>query len=169
MENKDVYELTNPQKSIWLTEQYYKGTNINNVCGIANIEEKLDFETLQKAINTVIKTNSSFLINFKLEDGNLVQYKTEYKYFNIEIVELASSAEIETLANKLQSRVFELENNYLFEFKIFKFKDSSGGFMLNIHHLFHVRGLITAINAICNLELAPLDVERINQEVTFVV
>ena len=135
MENKDVYELTNPQKSIWLTEQYYKGTNINNVCGIANIEEKLDFETLQKAINTVIKTNSSFLINFKLEDGNLVQYKTEYKYFNIEIVELASSAEIETLANKLQSRVFELENNYLFEFKIFKFKDSSGGFMLNIHHL----------------------------------
>ena len=34
MEN--LYELTNPQKSIWLTEQYYKGTSVNNICGTAN-------------------------------------------------------------------------------------------------------------------------------------
>ena len=25
-----LYNLTNPQKSIYLTEEYYKGTNINN-------------------------------------------------------------------------------------------------------------------------------------------
>ena len=32
MENKDVYELTNPQKSIWYTEQFYEGTTVNNIC-----------------------------------------------------------------------------------------------------------------------------------------
>ena len=31
MEKKYVYELTNPQKNIWSTEQYFSGTNINNV------------------------------------------------------------------------------------------------------------------------------------------
>ena len=25
------YELSAPQKAIWLTEQYYKNTNVNNV------------------------------------------------------------------------------------------------------------------------------------------
>ena len=33
MENKDVYELTNPQKSIWYMEEFFKGSNINNICG----------------------------------------------------------------------------------------------------------------------------------------
>ena len=30
---KDVYELTNPQKSIWSIEQFYKGTSVNSICG----------------------------------------------------------------------------------------------------------------------------------------
>ena len=29
--NNELYDLTNPQKSILLTEEYYKGSNINNV------------------------------------------------------------------------------------------------------------------------------------------
>ena len=31
MENKELFELTNPQKSIWYTEQFYNGSNINNI------------------------------------------------------------------------------------------------------------------------------------------
>ena len=30
---KKFYNLTNPQKNIWNTEQYYKGTAVNNVGG----------------------------------------------------------------------------------------------------------------------------------------
>ena len=52
---KDVYELTNPQKSIYLTEQYYSGTTINNICGTSIINSTLDFELLKTAINIVIK------------------------------------------------------------------------------------------------------------------
>ena len=29
----ELYDLTNPQKSIWLTEQFYRGTSINVICG----------------------------------------------------------------------------------------------------------------------------------------
>ena len=31
MENKELFELTNPQKSIWYTEQFYNGTTVNNI------------------------------------------------------------------------------------------------------------------------------------------
>ena len=35
--------LTNSQKSIWVTEQYYKESSINNICGTAIIDEQVDF------------------------------------------------------------------------------------------------------------------------------
>ena len=33
--DKVFYDLTNPQKSIYLTEQYYSNTSINNILGTA--------------------------------------------------------------------------------------------------------------------------------------
>ena len=30
---KILYSLTNPQKSIWFTEEFYKGTPIENITG----------------------------------------------------------------------------------------------------------------------------------------
>ena len=42
--------LTNSQKSIWVTEQYYRGSSINNICGSAIIEEQIDFKKLEKAV-----------------------------------------------------------------------------------------------------------------------
>ena len=52
--NKELYDLTNPQKSIWLTEQFYKGTSVNNVCGTVLIDEIINFDHLFNAINTFI-------------------------------------------------------------------------------------------------------------------
>ena len=52
MEN--LYNLTNPQKSIWLTEQYYKGSNINNICGSLTIKQPLDFEKFKQAIQLFV-------------------------------------------------------------------------------------------------------------------
>ena len=135
MENKDVYELTNPQKSIWLTEQFYAGSTVNNICGTANINNKIDFNQLEKAINIVIKNNSSFLINFSYKDGNLMQYITEYKYFKIEIIDIKNIDEVKDIENSLMKKVFNIQDSYLFEFKIFRLPNSHGGFILNIHHL----------------------------------
>ena len=81
MESKK-YELTNPQKSIYLTEQYYSGTTINNICGTSIINSTLDFELLKTAINIVIKNNDSFQIHFKLENNTLKQFLSDYKCNN---------------------------------------------------------------------------------------
>ena len=44
MEQNKMYELTAPQKSIWLTEQYYKDTSINNICGSLLIKQDVNWE-----------------------------------------------------------------------------------------------------------------------------
>ena len=52
---KELFNLTNPQKSILLTEEFYKGTNINNICGTAIIEDIVNFDLLKKAMNIFVK------------------------------------------------------------------------------------------------------------------
>ena len=55
-----MVNLTNAQKSIWVTEQYYLGSSINNICGTAIIEEKVDFVKLEKAIEIVCQKHDNF-------------------------------------------------------------------------------------------------------------
>ena len=39
---KKMYDLTNPQKSIWYTEEFFKGTPIENITGSVIIPEKVN-------------------------------------------------------------------------------------------------------------------------------
>ena len=50
MFNQSLFELTNPQKSIWYLEQFYKNTSVNNIGGTLIIKEKIDFDFLEKSI-----------------------------------------------------------------------------------------------------------------------
>ena len=130
-----LYELTNPQKSIWITEQYYKGSSINNICGTAIIEETVDFDLLQKSIKEVIKTNDIFKIRFTLENNKIMQYFSESFNSEIELYEVENYEHLDLLRKDIAGIPFNLFNQYLYKFYIFKFPDNHGAFMLNIHHL----------------------------------
>ena len=133
MEN--LYELTNPQKSIWLTEQYYKGTSVNNICGTAKLNFKIDFDVLCKAINLVIQKNDCFRLKFNIKNGIVKQYILDYKFINIEIINIEDEKDISSIQKNLINKVFDLENDYLFQFKIYRLPNEKGGFILNIHHI----------------------------------
>ena len=165
MLNKEIYELTNPQKSIWLTEQYYNNTNINNICGSANINQELNFEKLKEAINIMIKNNDSFNLRFIVNDNTLKQYLDEYpnhqtskfrmatqaliwetiRGVNVEfytekngggsIVDVSNERELQRLEKEVCDKIFRIEKSKLFEFVIFRFPNNHGGFIMNIHHL----------------------------------
>ena len=127
--------LTNAQKSIWVTEQYYKGSSINNICGTAVIQEKVDFEKLKESIQIVCKKHDNFWLEFKLNEGNVEQVLSEKKEIQIDTINIAGKNQLELERNKIVKTRFQLENSKLFKFYIFKFADGKGAFMLNIHHL----------------------------------
>ena len=85
---KKYYELTAPQKSIWLTEQYYKNTNINNVCGTFYSDEILDFEILKKALNTFLQSNDSFRIKLHFTEDKVVQYFSDLENIDFKIIDI---------------------------------------------------------------------------------
>ena len=81
--------LTNSQKSIWVTEQYYKGSSVNTISGSSIIDEKLDFQKLEKSIRIVCQKHDNFKIKLKIKDGEIFQEFTNDKE-NIEFINLAN-------------------------------------------------------------------------------
>lgn len=131
----NYYNLTNPQKSIWLTEKFYQGTSINTICGCFHINNTVDFDILKKAINEVIKTNDAMRLMVSSKNNDCIQYISDYVHFDIEMVDLPTEKDIEKTASKFANIPFFSENQFLFKFLLFKLPNNSGGFFLNVHHL----------------------------------
>ena len=128
-------ELTQAQKSIWLTEKYYQGTSVNTICGTAIIEEKVDFEKLEEAIKILCQKYDNFKLRLKMVNGEVKQELSEEMDFKIDIINVANLQELEKEREKIIKKPFQIENSKLFQFYIFKFDNGKGAFALNIHHI----------------------------------
>ncbi len=135
MGNK-IYDLTNPQKSILLTEEFYKGTNINNICGTAVIENEINFDLLKKAISIFINNHDSFHLELVLENNEMKQFLNNKNDTFIEIIDIKTMEEINNIEKNMINHVFDIYNGDTFLVKIFRLPNNSGGFIWNIHHLF---------------------------------
>ncbi len=131
---KDVYELTNPQKSIWSIEQFYKGTSVNSICGTVIFDEIVDFDKLKSSIKHVGLNNKNFGLNFVVENNIPKQFFTDID-FEIETVELKTRDDLDSFRDEILSKPIDVQGKQLFNFYIFKFSNNYGGFVLNIHHL----------------------------------
>ena len=81
---KEFYDLTNPQKSIWLTEQFYQGSCVNNLCGTVAIDQVVDFDMLKKSIYQFVKDNDSFRLKLSYDEkGEIKQEITDFEPFDI--------------------------------------------------------------------------------------
>ncbi len=168
---KDVYNLSKPQESIWLTEQYFKDTNINRIITLADFSSKIDnidFELLNAAINHTVRQNDNFQIRLFLENGNVKQYFEEFVPFKCEFNEISSLEEFIDEDAKREN-VFNLLENPLYEFRLFRIKGTNtGGILANFHHIICdgfstaicVRQIAEIYNAfVNNLDLPLIDTE----------
>ena len=130
-----LYNLTNPQKSIWNMEKFFENTNINNICASITILDQLDSETLKKAIYNTIKKNDSFRIKIVIENNIPMQYISEFEPFKIDIFNFKNDIEFEKIKEDLIKYKFDILNSNLFCFKIAKFEDGHGILLFTVHHI----------------------------------
>ena len=160
MQNKKMYELTNPQKSIWLTEQYYSNTTINNICGSLLVKENLNVELFNLAINKFVENNDSFRLHFTLNDGTPYQYLVPNEFINFEVINLNNEKEIDQVAEKIVKVPFNFYDSRLFDFKIFKLKNGFGGFIVNVHHIISDAATLSFVGT----EIADIYASLINND-----
>ena len=161
MNAKDIYELTNPQKSIWYMEEYFKGTAINNICGSLTINEKVDFQKFSKAINLFIKYNESFQIRLFMDNSIPKQYFSNFEEYKFEIIDITSKDEILDIEKEMVNIPFKMIEAPLFEFKLFRLPNGHGGFIVNCHHIISDYNLLNNIDEEYNF---PSYIDYINSE-----
>lgn len=135
MEKKDVYDLTNPQKSIWYTEELFKGLPVNNICTSGIIYEVIDIALLKEAINYVVKQNDSFRIRLLIQAGNVKQYISDYKYFEIETQYINNENELDEIEKEQSQIKFDIIDSDLFKFKVVILKDKFACVILTVNHI----------------------------------
>lgn len=133
---KDFYELTFSQKAIWEEELVFKKSPLNNIAAYMVINEDVDFIKLKKAILVFINNNDNFRIKLeKTDTGTPVQFFSNDVPPEIELLEMPDESSVEALVHSMANVPFSLFNSFLFEFKMFKFPNGHGGFLMNVHHL----------------------------------
>ena len=135
MENKDVYELTNPQKSIWYTEQFYEGTTVNNICTSGTVYGEINENLLKQAIKNVVKQNDSFRIHITSENSITKQYISNYKDFDIDVKYINNESEIEEIEKEEALHKFNVIDSDLFKFKLAISKNNFACIILTVNHL----------------------------------
>lgn len=131
----EKFEITNPQKSIWVTEEFYKGTSIEIIAGTTTIEGTVNFDKLKQAINLFVKNTASFRLKFVNENNKILQYISDYEELNFELVDVESEKDVKRLEKEFSSTPFKIFDSLMFKFKLFKFKDGHGGFIVAGHHM----------------------------------
>lgn len=125
----EYYELTNPQKNIYLREEYYKNTAINLIGGYIVIKEKIDPEIARKMLNLYIKENDSIrtrIIHDK-KSGKVLQYIKEYKDEKFKVIDGQNKKEkeINKMIEEDLKKPLNFFNSKLYEFKIYILKNKT--------------------------------------------
>lgn len=131
----NYYDLTNPQKSIWLMEEYYKDTNINNICGSLTIKEDVNLDILNKAINIFLQNNKSFGLNFEIKNGKAMQFFTEIEEQNFDKISLKDYTAVQEFAKETSEYIFNIHDKSLYKFILYKLENGYGGFIVLTHHI----------------------------------
>ncbi len=132
---KEMYELTNPQKSIWMSEQFYNNTNINNIVGTITFGKHTDFKALEKAFNYFVMKNDSFKTKIVMQESMPKQYFDDFVYESIEIIDLKDETQLLEFENSFPMKQVNVLDNFLFSIKFVRLPNDFGILFLTAHHL----------------------------------
>lgn len=135
MNNLEKYNITNPQKSILNTEKYYINNPMTNISGIVTINQKINFNKLQEAINLTIKNNDALRLRITTENGIDLQYFKTFHTVKVKLYKVSSKKELDNIMEKLTKTPIDYDSASLFKFIMFKYPNKTGGTGIIVNHL----------------------------------
>lgn len=135
MDGIKLYKLTNPQKNILFTEQYYKLTPINNVVGRIKFQEQIDVNLLKKTLEIIIEQNDALRTRIVKMDGEYYQYFPDNVDNPIEVVNINKINEEEKIVKELSKKYIQLIDNNLMRFYILRYENGTADVLSVSHHI----------------------------------
>ena len=135
---EELYQLTGPQKNIYLRELAYPGTSINIVSFTSVIDKEVDIDICKKVLNKIIECNDILRAKIiKTEDG-IFQKIEDYTFVDIPVVYCPRKTK-EEVFNEIDFNTTipfsPIENNRLFDFKIYQLANNHIIINYKLHHI----------------------------------
>lgn len=136
MIKKELFNLTNPQMSIYLSEQF-TDKPINNIGGTEFFKNPIDVKLLKKAVNLVIKNNQAMRAVIVKQGEKPMQYFKEFEHFNIPVHDYSKKTmkEFRAFEKKCMQHHFKLLNSDLYYFNICILPTNETALISNFHHI----------------------------------
>lgn len=132
LQEKIFCELTNPQKSILMSEQFFGDSHIFIIPAWAYIKAEVNFSVLEQAINYTVKNHDAHRIRFIKSGEKTLQYFENYTPFDVEKMVIDN---IEELEDYLKAVTFDIYSNTPIKFVMFENLSGPSGFACVLHHL----------------------------------
>ena len=126
-----MFSLTEPQKNVIETDQFFKNTSISNIGGYSRFFDRVDLELMKKAINKLIENADGLRLRLKNDNGEISQYIEPYREEKIEIIKLDGENPM-VQSEKWMRKPFGFTSK-LYDFKLVEL-DGEEGIFIKLHH-----------------------------------
>ena len=133
---KKRYNLSSVQKNIWMLENFYKGTQINNLTGYVIFNEIIDYGAMVEALNYYLKQNEIVRGKIIETESDIYQEIQDFNEIKPEIYNFKdkSKEQIEEFINKYSEIPMNIKDK-MFEFNVIYTNENKTIVLVKFHHL----------------------------------
>ena len=133
---KDVYKLTKPQISIYLSEQFTK-TPINNIVGTMYFKKDINIDLLKKSVNLTVKNNQAMRTVLQKSENTIFQSFKDFTPFNIVVHDFSNKTidDFKKFQLDFSQKIFDIFEKDLFQFVICILPNDEIALIGKFHHL----------------------------------
>ncbi|MGW9571720.1 amino acid adenylation domain-containing protein [Paenibacillus terrae] len=135
-----VYPLTQAQKRIWYTEQFFPDTGISNLGGFTKLrsDKAIDPVLLIEAFRLVVQSNETLRLRFTVNNDEPAQYVADSVLDEIEWIDASGDGESDRLRDWAEAEMrkpMPLYDSELVKFTVFKISETENWFFVKVHHI----------------------------------
>ena len=134
----ELYQLTGPQKNIYLRELAYPGTSINIVSFTSVIDKEVNIDICKKVLDKIIECNNILRSKIVKTEHGIFPKIENYTFLDIPVVYCPQKTK-EEVFKQIDLNTYipfsPFENNRLFDFKIYKLANNHVIINYKLHHI----------------------------------
>ncbi|AMO93273.1 D-alanine--poly(phosphoribitol) ligase, subunit 1 [Collimonas fungivorans] len=131
--------LSFAQLRLWFLDQYAPGTGVYNIPTAWRIKGPLDFVTLERSLNEIIRRHEALRTTFNSEAGDAEQVIASEGRIELTMVDLShgenASDRPDLLINSEAKQSFDLARGPLIRASLFRLTEQEHIFLLTVHHV----------------------------------
>jgi tyrocidine synthetase-3 len=133
-----LFPLTHAQKRIWQTEGVYPGTAISNIGGLVKLQNKIEYETFNRAANILISLCDSLRLRIVIIEEEPKQYVSEHEEQTFELLDFSQNAnedEAMEWVKEEANKPYKLIDANLYRISLIKINENYFWIYIASHHM----------------------------------